>query len=133
MPRSIANSSGPQFLADFKAQVAALYPKGGGLRPDLVVYDDLTGARDFVGQSRAIKSAMEQARVHPGFALVMVHRYERRDRSADQLAAWIVKDMNSQFQMTASVIHTDMIRRGYTSIRHDSGTHYVIKTKKESE
>ncbi len=126
VPKSIHNSSGPQFLADLKAQMASLYPNPAGYEPEVVVYDDLTGSRDFVGQSRAIKSALEQARVSPGFALVMVHRYERRDRSADQLAAWIVKDMNNQFQMTASVIHTDMIRRGYVARTRNGETHYVI-------
>jgi hypothetical protein len=126
VPKSIYNSSGPQFLADLKAQMATLYPNPAGYDPEVIVYDDLTGSRDFVGQSRAIKSALEQARVSPGFALVMVHRYERRIRSADQLAAWIVKDMNNRFQMTASVIHTDMIRRGYVARARNDETHYVI-------
>ena len=115
VPKSIYNSSGPQFLAELKAQMASLYPNPAGYEPEVIVYDDLTGSRDFVRQSRAIKSALEQARVSPGFAVVMVHRYERRIRSADQLAAWIVKDMNNRFQITASVIHTDMIRRGYAA------------------
>jgi hypothetical protein len=84
VPKSIYNSSGPQFLADLKAQMASLYPNPAGYEPEIIVYDDLTGSRDFVGQSRAIKSVLEQARVSPGFALVMVHRYERRIRSADQ-------------------------------------------------
>ncbi|SKA41296.1 Piwi domain-containing protein [Enhydrobacter aerosaccus] len=126
VPKSIYNSSGPQFLADLKAQMASLYPNPAGYDPEVVVYDDLTGSRNFVGQSRAIKAALEQARVSPGFALVMVHRYERRVRSADQLAAWIVKDLNNRFQITASVIHTDMIRRGYVARTRNGETHYVI-------
>jgi hypothetical protein len=126
VPKSIYNSSGPQFLADLKAQMVSLYPNPAGYEPEIIVYDDLTGSRDFVGQSRAIKSAVEQAGVSPGFALVMVHRYQRRIRSADQLAAWIVKDMNSRFQITASVIHTDMIHRSYIAQIRDGETHYVI-------
>jgi hypothetical protein len=126
VPKSIYNSSGPQFLDDLKAQMTSLYPNAAGYKPEVIVYDDLTGRRDFVGQSRAIKAALEQARVNPGFALVMAHRYERRVRSADQLAAWIVKDLNARFQITASVIHTDMIRRGYVARAHDGETCYII-------
>lgn len=127
IPKSIANSSGPQFLEDLKAQVASLYPNGAGYDPELIVYDDLTGSRDFVGQSRSIKAAMELARVKPGFALVMVHRYTRRARSADQLAAWAVKEFSRLFQITAAVIHTDMVRKGYASVRRDGETRYVIR------
>lgn len=126
VPKSIYNSSGPQFLADLKAQMASLYPNPAGYDPQVVVYDDLTGTRDFVGQSRAIKSALEQALVCPGFALVMVHRDKRRARSADQLAAWVVKDMYNRYQITASVIHTDMIRCGYAAQTRGGETHYAI-------
>jgi hypothetical protein len=126
VPKSIYNSSGPQFLADLKAQMASLYPNPAGYEPEIIVYDDLTGSRNFVGQSRAIKAALEAARVSPGFALVMVHRYERRIRSADQLTAWVVKDLNNRFQITASVIHTDMIRRSYVARTRNGETHYVI-------
>jgi hypothetical protein len=126
VPKSIHNSSGPQFLADLKTQMAALYPNAAGYEPGVIVYDDLTGSRDFVGQSRAIKAALDQARVNPGYALVMVHRYDRRVRSADQLAAWIVKDLQSRFQLTASVVHTDMIRRGYIARTVDGETRYDI-------
>jgi hypothetical protein len=89
-----------------------LYPSGGAYDPELIVYDDLNGSRNFVGQSRAIRAAMDAANVQPGFALVMVHRSERRPRSADQLAAWTVKEFTQKFQITAAVIHTDMVNAG---------------------
>jgi hypothetical protein len=127
MPKSIANSSGPQFVAALKAQVASLYPNGAGYEPELIVYDDLTGPRNFVAQSRAIKAAMEAARVQPGFALVVVHRYARRARSADQLAAWTVKEFSHLFQNTASVIHTDTIRRAYVGVPQGGQTRYIVK------
>lgn len=127
MPKSIANSSGPQFVAALKAQVASLYPNGAGYEPELIVYDDLTGPRNFVAQSRAIKAAMEAAHVQPGFALVMVHRYAKRARSADQLAAWTVKEFSSLFQNTASVIHTDTIRRAYLGVPQGGQTRYIVK------
>jgi hypothetical protein len=127
VPKSIANSSGPEFIAALKAQVMSLYPNGAGYEPELIVYDDLTGPRNFVAQSRAIKAAMEAARVQPGCALVMVHRYARRARSADQLAAWTVKEFSHLFQITAAVIHTDMVRRSYAGVQQGGQTRYVVR------
>jgi Piwi domain len=127
LPRSIANSSGERFLIDLKAQVDTLFPDGGSYDPEVIEYDDLNGARDFVGQSRAIKAAIEAANVKPGCALVMVHRYDRRARSADQLAAWTVKELAARFELTASVIHTDMVKNAYGSLTRDGETQYVAR------
>jgi hypothetical protein len=127
VPKSVHNSSGGQFLLDLKSQMKSLYPSGGNYEPEIIVYDDLTGTRDFAGQSRAIKAAMESADVQPGFALVMVHRSERHPRSADKLAAWTVKELTHRFQLTAAVIHTDMVKRAYTTQRRGDGIRYVVK------
>lgn len=127
LPRSIANSSGERFISDLKKQVEALYPDGGGYNPEVIEYDDLTGRRDFVGQSRAIKAAIEGCRVKPGFAVVMEHRHDRLPRSADQLSAWTVKELARQFEITASVIHTDMIRKAYGTITRQGETQYIVR------
>jgi hypothetical protein len=127
MPRSVANSTGDQFSADLRRQVEALYPDGGGYDPEVIEYDDLTGKRDFVHQSRAIKAAIQAAHVKPAHVLVMQHRYERRARSADQLSAWTVKELGRHFELTASVIHTDMVRKAYEARHQDGGTRYVMR------
>ena len=59
LPKSVENSYGSQFLKDLKTQVDDLYPNGGGYDPEVIVYDDLNIRRDFVGQSRAIREAVE--------------------------------------------------------------------------
>lgn len=127
LPKSIANSSGERFMADLKKQVEVLYPDGGGYTPEVIEYDDLTGRRDFVGQSRAIRAAIEAAHVKPGCVVVMQHRHERRPRSADQLSAWTVKELSRQFELTAAVIHTDMVKRAYGTITRNGETQYVIR------
>jgi argonaute-like protein implicated in RNA metabolism and viral defense len=121
------NSYGSQFVKDLKTQVEALYPKGGGYNPEIIPYDDLNGRRDFVGQSRAIKKAVEDRHVEPGYALVMVHRYDHRSRSADQLAAWIVKEFPLLFSLNAAVIHTEMSKKTYASVTRDGKTRYLVK------
>ena len=126
LPKSAAAGFGSQFLEDLRRQVEALYPQGGKYDPEIIVYDD-RNRRDFVSQSRAIREAVENHRVKAGFALVMVHRYDRRPRSADQLAAWTVKEFPTLFDLGAAVIHTDMANKAYAAQKHGSETHYYIK------
>ena len=127
LPKSVENSYGSQFRKDLTIQVDNLYPSGGGYDPEVIVYDDLNIRHDFVSQSRAIREAVEGANVRPGYALVMVHRYERRPRSADQLAAWTVKEFPDLFGLNASVIHTEMAKKAYGSMTRRDTTRYVIK------
>ena len=127
LPKSVENSYGSQFLKDLKVQVDTLYPKGGGYNPEIIVYDDLNSKRDFVGQARAIREAVTSAHVQSGYALVMVHRYDRRPRTADQLAAWTVKEFSRLFDLKASVIHTEMSKKTYIGVTRGDETRYVVK------
>ena len=127
LPKSVENSYGPQFLKDLKTQVHDLYPSGGGYDPEVIVYDDLNTERDFAGQSRAIREAVGNSQVKSGYALVMVHRYDRRPRSADQLAAWTTKEFPPLFGLSAAVIHTDMAKKAYGSRTHGDETRYVLR------
>ena len=127
LPKSVENSYGSQFLKDLKGRVDTLYPKGGGYDPEIIVYDDLNNKRDLVGQARAIKEALTSAHVQPGYALVMVHRYDRRPRTADQLAAWTVKEFSRLFDLKAAVIHTEMSKKTYVGVTRGGGTRYVVK------
>ena len=132
LPKTVYNSYGSQFLKDLKKQVETLYPKGGVYNPEVIVYDDRNGGRDFVRQSRAIKKAVEVANINPGYALVMVHRYNRRPRSADQLEAWITKEFPYQFRLTASVIHTEVPEKAYASETRDGDICYFVKSEERS-
>ena len=127
LPKSVENSYGSQFLNDLKSQVDDLYSNGGGYNPEVIVYDDLNVSRDFVGQSRAIRKAVEIADVRPGYVLVMVHRYDRRPRSADQLVAWAVKEFHGLFGLNAAVVHTDMAKKAYGSMTRGDATRYILR------
>ncbi len=127
LPKSVENSYGSQFLKDLKKQVDDLYPNGGGYDPEIIVYNDLNIRRDFVGQSHAIREAVESTDVRPGYALVMVHRYDRRPRSADQLVAWTVKEFPDMFGLNVAVIHTEMAKKAYGSMTRGDVTRYIVK------
>ena len=132
LPKSVEKTYGSQFLKNLKTQVDNFYPKGGGYNPEIIVYDDLKGPRNFAGQSRAIKEAVEGANVSPGYALVMVHRYGRQPRSADQLAAWTVKEFRRLFDLNAAVIHTEVSAKVYTNATRDGKKCYVAKSEERS-
>lgn len=127
MPQSVVSSYGPQFLKDLQRAVEDLYREEGGYSPEIIPFDDVNRPRDFVGQSRAIMEAVEGFRVNPGFAIVMVHRFDRRPRSADQLAAWTVKEFPIQFNLNAAVIHTEVAAKAYVSKGHGNDTSYRVK------
>ena len=127
LPKSVETTYGSQFRSDLKTQVGNFYPKGGDYNPEIIAYDDLNGARNFAGQSCAIRKAVEIADVLPGYALVMAHRYDHRPRSADQLAAWTVKEFPRLFGLNAAVIHTDMSRKAYISEVKGNETNYIVK------
>ncbi len=121
LPKSVENSYDSQFLKNFKKQVDDLYPNGRGYDPEIIVYDELNVRRDFAGLARAIREAVKGANIRPGYALVMVHRDDRRPRSADQLAAWTVKEFTLRFDLNAAVIHTEVSRKAYTSVTREGG------------
>ena len=125
LPKSVANSCGLQFIKDLTKCIDNLYPSGGGYNPKVIVFDDLNFSHDFAGQYQAIKEAVGNTQVWPGYALVMIHHYDRRPRSADQLAAWTVKEFPNLFGLHAAVIHSDMAKKCYRSETHNGDTRYV--------
>jgi hypothetical protein len=127
IPASVDNAYGTKFKEDLQKAVTTLYPQGGPYDPEVIVYDDLTAKRTFVGQARAIKQAMEAASLKPGNALVMIHGIDRRARMTDQLEAMIVKDFPRDFDLTAAVIHTDMARGSYCLIERRDGRVYDVQ------
>ena len=133
LPKSVENTYGSQFLKNLKTQVDDFYPQGGGYNPEIIAYDDLKAPRNFAGQSHAIKEAVEKStNVSPGYVLVMVHRYSRRPRSADQLEAWITKEFPYRFRLTASVIHTEAPEKAYASEARDGKKYYFVKPAERS-
>ena len=130
LPKSIASSSGPAFIQALKQSVNALYPAGGNYDPILIEYDDLAD-RSFVGQGKAIKSALQAKgrSLIAGHALVMIHRVHKRSRDSDPLEALVVKDFPVEFGLNASVIHTDKVKSVYRYRERDGQSDYVVHDK----
>ena len=106
IPETINRSWGRQFLQDLTAKITALYPTEGGYSPEVIVYDDRR-SRTFVDQGMAILKAAKEHDAKAGFAVVMIHEpAERRTRKPDQLAAYAVRALRRDCDITAAVIHS---------------------------
>jgi hypothetical protein len=106
VPETIHRSWGPQLIKDLSTKVDALFPQESGYSPQIIVYDDRKG-RTFVEQGTAVLNAAKASNAKDGFAVVMVHEpSDRKPRKSDQLAAYAVRSLRRDCNITAAVIHT---------------------------
>jgi len=118
LPESAAASFGPAFASHLRTAVDGLHPNGG-YEPTIVTYDD-TCRRTFVDQAKAVRAACDKIR-KPGFAVVMIHRCNRRRRSEDALAAYVLRTFRDRCDTVASIVHYDSAERFYESARTAAG------------
>jgi hypothetical protein len=111
MPQSVADSYGPAFVDDLKAEVMALFPQEVPYDPHIITYDD-RAARTFAAQGRAILDAIAEAAPEPGYGIVMIHEIQRRPRQRDQLAAMLMQRLR-QRELYVSVIHSTVGMQSY--------------------
>ena len=120
MPETIHRSWGPQFLMDLRVKVETLYPLEAGYSPEVVVYDDRKG-RTFVEQGLALLRIAKERGAKAGFAVVMIHEpTDRQPRKSDPLAAYAVRSLRRDCDITAAVIHTATGTECYEQPTHGS-------------
>lgn len=106
MPETIHRSWGTLFLKDLASKVDRLYPQASGYSSEVIVYDDRRG-RTFVEQGTALIKAARDHQAKDGFAVVMIHEpTDRQFRKSDQLAAYVLRALRRECDITAAVIHT---------------------------
>jgi len=120
MPETIHRSWGPQMMRDLCAKVDGLYPTENGYEPQLIVYDDRR-SRTFVEQGTALLKAAKERGASGGFAVVMIHEpTDRIFRRSDQLAAYAIRALREECDITTSVMHTATGTECY-DLRRDMG------------
>ena len=106
LPQSVADSWGASFQGDLARAVDDLFPQEHGYSPVLVTYNDRV-PRTAVRQGREILQAAKEGCTKPGYAVVMTHHTDdRRERSEDQLAALVLRELRDKLGMPAAVIHS---------------------------
>ena len=118
VPRSVADSYGPAFIADLQAQVNALYDQEVPYCPTIIQYDDRV-EKTFPAQASAVLGAIEAAEVEPGYGIVMIHEVGRGRGEHDQLAAVLMTKLREQ-ELYVSIIHTRMPGESYRLDQHVS-------------
>ena len=118
VPRSVADSYGPAFVHDLKAEVNALYDQEVPYSPAIVEYEDRV-QKSFVAQANAVLGAVEAADLEPGYGIVMIHEVGRGKGEHDQLAAMLMTKLREQ-ELFVSIIHTKLPGESYRPKRHTS-------------
>lgn len=119
LPRTVADSFGPAFVADLKRAVGQFTQ--ARYEPTVVVYNDAT-SRAFLQQAQAIMTAATEHCRDAGFALTMLHDYARRERrSEDALAAYAQQQLSGQLEIFTGICHVNSARDFYQEVRSGSG------------
>ncbi len=111
MPRSVAESYGPAFVGDLRAEVNTLYDQEVPYAPTIIDYEDRV-ERTFAAQASAVLGAVESAGLDPGYGIVMIHELDRGRGEHDQLAAMLMTKLREQ-ELFVSVIHTRVAGESY--------------------
>jgi hypothetical protein len=108
LPQSVADSWGGALLKDLANSVDNLFPQETGYSPVLVTYNDRV-QRTVVRQGREILRAVQEHCKKAGYALVMIHHTDDRQRRAeDQLAALVLRELRDKHDLPSAVMHSAM-------------------------
>jgi len=122
-PQSVADSYGEAFLEDLKKTVEELFPSEISYDPVLIAYDD-QGSKTYASQGRAIRSAITNTQLEPGYGIVMIHEtIDRRKRYEDQLAAMAMRELRDR-DIYVSVIHSKVGSESYELVTGANGDEY---------
>ena len=131
VPRSVADSYGPTFIADLEAEVNSLYDQEVPYAPTIIKYEDRVD-KTFPAQASAVLGAVEAAGPEPGYGIVMIHEVGRGRGEHDQLAAMIMTKLREQ-GLFVSIIHTTVPGESYRLNQHASnGPAYTAIPQKRS-
>ncbi len=100
-----------------------MHPTEKGWKPEIITYDD-RNKRNAVEIGFEILQKISEAigERTDGYALVMLpSKVERIKRQHDDLAALVVSECLSVHNVTASIMHSDMLNECYTH-RSNNGT-----------
>lgn len=124
-PQSVADSYGEAFLTDLNKTVAELFPSEIPYNPAPIAYDD-QGPKTYATQARAIRNAITNAHMDPGYGVVMIHEtIDRQKRHEDQLAGMAMRESRDR-DIYVSVIHSKVGSRSYELTTGTNGNEYRI-------
>jgi hypothetical protein len=119
LPQTVGDSFGSAFIEDLKQIADQLYPAGGGYKPQIVYYPD-RNFRTYVEQGKAILRTVEENRLQPGYAIVMLNNMPVLPRQHDPLAALVLRELKD-YDLYVATIHSATAKECYESRYKDDG------------
>ncbi|MEN4012456.1 MAG: hypothetical protein ROW48_10510 [Bellilinea sp.] len=128
LPQSVEDSFGQRFCKDLQETFKQLFPDL--YDPIVVTYNDRV-PKTFARQGNAILQAVQTNCQKPGYAIVMIHHNDdRQEREEDQLAAMVIAELRKRFDITASVIHSQVGQESYRLSQNNGNPQYLQKEEK---
>ncbi len=127
LPNSALSNYGNQFVDDLKDAVNKLYGNYSKYEPTVLSYDD-SGKKSVPNLANRIFSAIENANVRTGYAIVMVPNLKySKVRSEDELANAIMSNLRDK-NIHSSIIHTSVCTESF--IQSDTGEWVISSSQK---
>lgn len=114
LPQSIFDTYGQTFIEDLKRESARFHFSNQTYSPEILSYND-SGRKNYVRQTNAVLNLFDRNNILPGYALIMIHKIDgRKPREEDYLAAAVVQELKSKYDITASIIHSEFSMQAYS-------------------
>ncbi|RAZ72992.1 hypothetical protein [Mesorhizobium atlanticum] len=126
MPQSVMNAWGPAFVEDLQDEVARLYP-GGGYRPKVLSFNDLSAPVNSANQAKAILELAQTGKLTPGDCAIMLHASNGRARMQDKLPALLMNKLRTDYGINAAVFHATTPDMAYQRVGSGADAKYVRK------
>lgn len=123
LPATVQKTWGPAFVNDLKRTMTQLYP-GGQYHPTVHVFDDVKYKKDVAGQMTALRALAQSTELEAN-ALVILHPIKGAPRRQDELAAMVVNKFQDEFDIAASIAHTNVPNASYKRVTNSGAPEYI--------
>ena len=126
LPKSIEDSMGKAFLRELKAAMDRMYPTGGGYNPTIISFDDRARS-NYIEIGWEIINTVKASAQGPGYGVVMIPSYEKRNRGKhDELAALVIQQLQDK-DIFVSIMHTETVKTSFYLTGGKEEPQYKIK------
>lgn len=123
------------FLSNLCTQVDKMHPTEEGWKPIIITYDN-RGKRNAVEIGFEILQKMEEqiGKKSGGYALIMLPSgVEKEPQKHDDLAALVVSECLEDYNITASIMHSDTLEECFTYREVNGQPSYIVKGELKSK
>lgn len=135
IPESIFNTYGNQkhFVKDLAEYVNRMHPTEKGWLPKIIPYDDRNKRTALDIGLEILDKLKEDVSARGGYAVVVLpSRLERQKKMHDEAAGLVVSQCLSEYQINASIMHTEILENCFEYKEENGKVQYSIKADSSS-